>query len=141
VAGIIIGQRINTIADFSELRVLTGSGRGWRCIHAAGATTHGNFIIQGTTDGFASSFINGLVITPTGNVGTAGATPTVAMHANGAIRHATYTVATLPAAATVGAGSRAAVSDANATTFNAIVAGGGANFVPVISDGTNWRIG
>ena len=51
------------------------------------------------------------------------------------------TVATLPAAATAGAGARAFVSDANATTFASIVAAGGANNVPVYSDGTNWRIG
>ncbi len=51
------------------------------------------------------------------------------------------TVANLPAAATIGAGGKAFVSDANATTFASIVAGGGANNVPVYSDGTNWRIG
>lgn len=51
------------------------------------------------------------------------------------------TVAALPAAATAGNGARAFVSDANATTFQSIVAGGGANNVPVFSDGTNWRIG
>lgn len=53
----------------------------------------------------------------------------------------TLTVATLPAAATAGAGARAFVTDANATTFASVVAGGGANGVPVYSDGTNWRIG
>jgi hypothetical protein len=52
-----------------------------------------------------------------------------------------YTVATLPSAATSGAGARAFVSDANATTFASTVAGGGANKVPVYSDGTNWKIG
>ena len=51
------------------------------------------------------------------------------------------TVAGLPSAATAGAGARAMVTNANATTFNSIVAGGGANIVPVFSDGTNWRIG
>lgn len=50
-----------------------------------------------------------------------------------------YTVAGLPAAGT--AGRTAFVSDANATTFASIVAGGGANGVPVYDDGTNWRIG
>jgi hypothetical protein len=55
--------------------------------------------------------------------------------------HGTLTVATLPAAATAGAGARAVVTDANATTFHSIVAGGGANVVPVFSDGTNWQIG
>jgi len=50
-------------------------------------------------------------------------------------------VGSLPAAATVGSGTRMFVTDANATTFASIVAGGGANIVPVYSDGTNWRIG
>lgn len=50
-------------------------------------------------------------------------------------------VASLPAAATAGNGAIAFVSDANATTYNSIVAGGGANALPVHSDGTNWRIG
>jgi len=48
-------------------------------------------------------------------------------------------VSALPAAGT--AGRRRFVSDANATTFASIVAGGGANVVPVYDDGTNWRIG
>jgi hypothetical protein len=52
-----------------------------------------------------------------------------------------YTVAALPSAATSGMGARAFVSDANATTFASTVAGGGANKVPVYSDGTNWKIG
>ena len=52
-----------------------------------------------------------------------------------------YTVATLPSAVTLGAGTTTFVSDANATTFASIVAGGGSNKVPVYSDGTNWRIG
>ena len=57
------------------------------------------------------------------------------------VRTTSVTVATLPAAGTAGAGARAFVSDANATTFASVVAGGGANGVPVYSDGTNWRIG
>jgi hypothetical protein len=55
-----------------------------------------------------------------------------------------YTVANLPAAATVGAGGTAFVTDAN-TTFilglGVAVVGGGANKVPVYSDGTNWIVG
>lgn len=39
------------------------------------------------------------------------------------------------------AGQRTFVTDATATTFHSIVSGGGANFVPVFSDGTDWRIG
>jgi hypothetical protein len=56
------------------------------------------------------------------------------------IKMAAYTVATLPSAATHLYG-RALVTDANATTFNSVVAGGGSNKVPAFSDGTNWRIG
>jgi hypothetical protein len=48
-------------------------------------------------------------------------------------------VASLPPVGT--AGRRAFVNNATATTFASIVAGGGANFVPVYDDGTNWRIG
>lgn len=51
------------------------------------------------------------------------------------------TVANLPSASTAGAGARTMVNNANSTTFNSIVAGGGSNVVPVYSDGTNWRIG
>lgn len=56
----------------------------------------------------------------------------------------TKTVANLPSAVVSGAGARAAVSDATQTLtagIGAIVAGGGANIVPVFCDGTNWRIG
>lgn len=52
-----------------------------------------------------------------------------------------YTVATLP---TCGASTKAAiayVSDSNATTFHATVAGGGANNIMVVCDGTAWKIG
>lgn len=53
-------------------------------------------------------------------------------------------VSALPSAATLGAGSRAFVTDSNATLaagLGNIVAGLGANSTPVFSDGTNWRIG
>jgi hypothetical protein len=50
------------------------------------------------------------------------------------------TVSALPPAAS-NQGVRRMVSDATAITFWSIVVGGGANIVPVTSDGTNWRIG
>jgi hypothetical protein len=53
------------------------------------------------------------------------------------------TVATLPAPPA--AGQRAFVTDSNAASFTlgigAVVAAGGATAVPVVYDGTNWRIG
>ena len=51
------------------------------------------------------------------------------------------TVASLPSAATAGAGARAFVTDATSTTFNAALSGGGANAVPVFSDGSSWKVG
>lgn len=65
----------------------------------------------------------------------------LSISANGSLKQPVKTVATLPNAATEGVGARSFVSDANATTFASIVAGGGSNNVPVYSDGTNWRIG
>ena len=52
-----------------------------------------------------------------------------------------YTVANLPDPVVAGAGTRTFVSDSSTTTFNATVAGGGTNTVPVFSNGTNWKVG
>ena len=65
---------------------------------------------------------------------------------NGYTKGKIYTVATLPNAATAGAGSRAFVSDTNLTVSSSFWTsttgtGGGANFAPVVSDGSAWRIG
>ena len=49
------------------------------------------------------------------------------------------TVAGLPSSPTQG--MRRMVTDANSTTFNAVVAGGGSNIVPCFYTGTDWRIG
>ena len=61
---------------------------------------------------------------------------------DGALTWVTTTVAGLGAATTIGV--RKFVTDSNAAMtagIGAVVAGGGANKVPVFSDGTNWRIG
>jgi hypothetical protein len=52
----------------------------------------------------------------------------------------TVTVSALPAAVASNTGMEYYVSDANSTTRLATVVGGGANFVKVFSDGTNWLI-
>lgn len=54
------------------------------------------------------------------------------------------TVAGLPSASTAGIGARAFVTDGSTTVILGLgltVAGGGANKVPVYSDGTNWIVG
>ncbi len=75
------------------------------------------------------------------NLGEAEAT---SLTAESFLKVAPVAVASLPAAAVAGAGARASVSDATQTLtagIGAVVAGGGANTVPVFCDGTNWRIG
>ena len=52
-----------------------------------------------------------------------------------------FTVSNLLPAAESGVGARSFVTDSSVTTFGSVVAGGGANNVPVYSDGTNWRVG
>ena len=54
--------------------------------------------------------------------------------------NAAFTASQLPNPATY-AYCRTFCSDANSTTFNATVVGGGANVVPVFSNGTVWKIG
>lgn len=51
------------------------------------------------------------------------------------------TLASLPTAASVSAGGRAMITNGAAATFNTTAAGGGANVVPVFSDGTQWKYG
>lgn len=51
------------------------------------------------------------------------------------------TFASLPSAATAGAGARAFITDSSVVTFNTAAAAGGANKVPVFSDGAAWKVG
>lgn len=75
------------------------------------------------------------------NTGFGTNAPTTTVHSTGPVRTGGYTVDTLPSAAAVGAGSRAFVTDATAATFGSAAVGGGANAVPVWSNGSIWLIG
>jgi hypothetical protein len=60
------------------------------------------------------------------------------------VRHPPVALSALPTAAAAGAGARAVINDSTVAmsgNFGAIVTGGGSNLVPLISDGTDWRIG
>jgi hypothetical protein len=57
------------------------------------------------------------------------------------LKTATTVVASLPSAATSGAGARHMVTDALVPVFGNAVAGTGAVVVPVYSDGSVWRVG
>jgi hypothetical protein len=55
--------------------------------------------------------------------------------------NAVFTVSTLPSAVDSGIGFRAFVTDSSVATFGSVVAAGGANKVPVYSDGVDWKVG
>ena len=74
------------------------------------------------------------------DLGFYGGSPILSVIAGGSIQQVGVTVTNLPAAAAGNAGSRAYVTDANATTIGSTVAGGGSNKVLVWSNGTNWKI-
>ena len=88
---------------------------------------------NGTPDAALARDSAGVVAITDGSTGT------------GYVKQTPVLVSALPAAATVGAGTRGFVSDATATTFASVVTGSGtastAGTVPVYSDGTDWRIG
>jgi hypothetical protein len=75
------------------------------------------------------------------DIGSSGANRPRNLYMGSWIRMATTTVASLPAAATAGAGARMFVTDASAPTFGSAVAGGGAVTVPVYSTGSAWNVG
>jgi hypothetical protein len=77
------------------------------------------------------------------DIGIAGGLPRY-IRAGSALVAPSLTVATLPAAATAGAGAHAFVTDADRTMAASIgtaVVAGGSNKVPVYSDGSIWLVG
>jgi hypothetical protein len=118
-----------------------------------------NTFIGGQIDGSEGGLANGIVMTANDN-GAGGNQNTVLGASvrdntgpdyldsgsgncaliNGRVHLPTYTAARLPSAA-ASKGAHVNVSDAASTIFASIVAGGGANFMPAHSDGSNWRIG
>lgn len=132
----------NTAVGADALLLATGAGNTAVGRQAGDAITTGanNLVLGNGADASSATVSNEITL---GNSSiTSMRVPGLTLTAGAKwINNGTQTVAALVAAGTVGAGARAVVTDANATTFHSIVAGGGANVVPVFSDGTNWRIG
>lgn len=132
------GLSFNTGGGFVDLNC--NGGTRFRTFGTAGACVDRRLSMavgaNGTEDcGFERIAAKVIKITDGGALGSSG---------SGVIQLPTFTVATLPTAASAGAGARSTVSDGSvvaAGNFGAIVAGAGANMVPVYSDATNWRIG
>lgn len=137
----------NTFADANYS--LTGAGDGYFFVETYASGTGGNLIIATGTNGSTRDIIFG-----TGGF-TANAEFARMSDANNAfelaranaaivatvVKTTAVTVSALPLAATVGAGARAFVTDADSTTFNAPAVGGAGNSMPVFSNGTGWFIG
>lgn len=117
---------IATVAN-GEFMIYDGSSASWINATAAEAGVPAN--LEDLTNVSIATPADGEVLTYDGSSGS---------WINAAAGGGTTTVASLPAGT---AGQTSFVTDATATTFASIVAGGGANGVPVYSDGTNWRIG
>ena len=117
-----------------ELQVTTSSSSSV----AGNFTVGGNLAVTGT-----SAFTGAVTLTGgvTGAMAATGAVSGTTVTASSYIASGSVAVGSLPSAATAGAGARMFVTDANATTFLSIVAAGGSNKVPVVSNGTNWLIG
>src|SRR6266550_41838 len=104
-----------------------------------------NFTISGSKG--TGTGLGGSIIFRTSLAGTTGTAQNAVVTGftvkNGSAVLSTYTVATLPPAATSGTGGLAFVTDATTTAITGLglaPTGGGANKVVVYSDGTNWLI-
>jgi len=145
----------NTFTDASNFERVqlytlgTSGGVGWS---QAGSGSARNFLVSGNQLIFqtGSSYTNRWVMDNTGvlypsadNATDIGgnAVRVRNLYMGSWIRMAVVTVATLPAAATAGAGARMMVSDASVPVFGSAVVGGGAVTVPVYSDGAAWNVG
>lgn len=135
----------NTFTDASNnelVRLVWAGNKAYLQTLSVGTGTARDIVIQAGSGNLLIGNNNMLFQTDnTYDIGAAGATRPRRIYASGFVVTQSTTVAGLTAAATAGSGARAFVTDATATTFLSVVAGGGANKVPVVSDGTNWLIG
>lgn len=121
--------------------VLLGSGGATGNVTAAATLTSTAIVTGGgttavqTPSATATLDSSGNLSTPGGaTFGAGGSDP-------GQITLGPSLVSALPTCNSGREGQRRSVTDATATTFFSVVAGSGSNHVPVVCDGTSWRIG
>ena len=144
------GSEWDSIGDYSPtVESFDGDNSTTQFTMSESSTTDGTFVdINGVVQ------LGGTAYTVAGNVVTFTSAPasgdkvtvrfttrTLGSSVGSYVKTTATTVSGLPSASTAGEGARAFVTDATATTFASTVTGGGANKVPVYSDGTNWKIG
>ena len=130
------------LAGSTTGNVALGTSTTTATIQIGGASSSGTFTLGQSTTSQTTNIQAGAVIsgqTKTINIGTAGvsgSTTAIAIGSsvsgststttvNGILKQQVFTFATIPSAATVGAGGRSFISDSSITTFGTILAGGG----------------
>jgi hypothetical protein len=137
----IVARSANVIAWLSRTTMKSPADGQLTLLNTA-QTGFGRLQFGGTTSSFPSLKLNGAGLGVRLADDSSDANLTCGqLNASGVVVSLSTTVGLLPTAATVGAGARAFVTDANSTSFMSTVVGGGSNKVPVVSDGTNWKIG
>jgi hypothetical protein len=148
-------QNIGTAQiGYAEVRNVNKSNGGYDAFALLATCSFGNIVATDGTGKYAieisgsstNSFVTGTV--------SAGVTGTIALNGQWVASWGTLiadgvnypvrrsgTVAQLPAASVNLRGYRSVVTDANSVLFNAAAAGGGANVMPVVCNGTGWVIG
>lgn len=105
------------------------------------------FSAPASTTGFKwyANTVNFMTANTTGlNMNSSAISGVTTLTTSSYVKTTAMTVASLPSAATAGAGARSYVSDLASSVsgnFGATAVGAGSNAAPVWSDGTNWRIG
>lgn len=131
----------NAAAPVAQILSTQGSRSGTDTNVGGANMTHRSGI--GTGTGTLSSLILQSPIAVASGTGAQTSTTGLTI-LNGTAVLSNYTVAALPSASTSGAGATAFVTDASTTLILGLglaVTGGGANKVPVYSDGTSWLYG
>jgi hypothetical protein len=138
--GLLVDTKVNNSTLFSVNYQGVVSGSGFTCANGWVYATTGNafYDSSGTLQRFRIGGTTYFTIATTG-VDVVGN-----LTASGTVRLGTYTVGTLPSAAS-NTRARAFVTDSNlafnSTNLGSTVTAGGSTLVPVFSNGTNWVIG
>ena len=134
----VVGQ---IVAGVTTQVIYNGTNWELQISSSSSAAITGNATVGGALAVTGATTLTGGVA---GNMVATGAVSGTTLTASTYLASGTIAVGSLPAAATAGASARYFVTDSNVVAtgnFGNVVAAGGANKVPVYSDGTNWRIG
>ncbi|RAI44697.1 hypothetical protein [Rhodoplanes roseus] len=101
-------------------------------------SAYGTYLTIETTQKATATTAERVRIDDAGNVGISTSSPTAPLHVAGVARIGSYTVATLPSASLVGAGSLAWVTDGSTVSRLGEVTGGGVVTLLVGSNGSYW---